>query len=208
MNASYVWYLLAVVVVGLMVDTAGLWREFSRLDAWVAAATPVAAAIAVLVAGALAILRRKDRRALRIALLGGAAAAASIGLLLTDPQYPAKRIHIAEYVAVSWLVYLGLGGRLGGPRRALAALLIAALLGVHDELIQGLHPNRSFGIRDIVANGFGAAAGALIALAVTRVLHTPDAVGAWHHVAILFMALVVGLAVYPLIAAVFGLPFR
>jgi hypothetical protein len=192
MNASYVWYLLAVVVVGLMVDTAGLWREFSRLDAWVAAATPVAAAIAVLVAGALAILRRKDRRA----------------LLLTDPQYPAKRIHIAEYVAVSWLVYLGLGGRLGGPRRALAALLIAALLGVHDELIQGLHPNRSFGIRDIVANGFGAAAGALIALAVTRVLHTPDAVGAWRHVAILFMALVAGLAVYPLIAAVFGLPFR
>ena len=190
MNASYVWYLLAVVVVGLMVDTAGLWREFSRLDAGVAAATPVAAAIAVLVAGAVAILRRKDRRALRIALLGGAAAAASIGLLLTDPQYPAKRIHIAEYVAVAWLVYLGLGGRMGGPRRALATLLIAALLGVHDELIQGLHPDRSFGIRDIVANGFGAAA------------------GAWHHVAILFMALVAGLAVYPLIAAVFGLPFR
>ena len=65
MNASYVWYLLAVVVVGLMVDTAGLWREFSPLDAGVAAATPVAAAIAVLVAGAVAILRRKDRRTLR-----------------------------------------------------------------------------------------------------------------------------------------------
>ena len=108
-----------------------------------------------------------------MALLGGAVVAASIGLLLTDPQYPAKRIHIAKYVAVAWLVYLGLGGRLGGPRRALATLLIAALLGVHDELIQGLHPDRSFGIRDIVANGFGAAAGALIALAVTRVLHTP-----------------------------------
>ena len=208
MIGSYVWYLSAVVLVGLMVDTAGLWRDFSRLDAGAAAATPVVAAIAALIGGGVAILRLKDRRALRLVLLGGAGAAAAIGLLLTDPQYPAKRIHIAEYVVVAWLVYRGLGRRLGGPRRALAALLIAALLGVHDELIQGLHPDRSFGLRDMVANGFGAAAGVLVALAVTRVLHTPDAIHAWRHVAILVTALVAGLAVYPLVGAVYGLPFR
>ena len=79
-------------------------------------------------------------------LLGGSAAVATFGLMLTDPQFPAKRIHVAEYIAVAWLVYRGLGGRLGAPRRAAAAALIASLLGVHDELIQGLHPRRTFGV--------------------------------------------------------------
>ena len=35
------------------------------------------------------------------------------------------------------------------------------VLGAHDELIQGLHPDRYFGHRDIVVDGLSAIAGAL-----------------------------------------------
>ena len=141
-------------------------------------------------------------------LVGGSAAAATFGLMLTDPQFPAKRIHVAEYIAVAWLVYRGLGGRLGAPRRAAAAVLIASLLGVHDELIQGLHPRRTFGVLDIITNGFGATAGALAALAMTTTVNAPDAPRAWRHVAILVLALCATMSAYPLVAILFELSFQ
>ncbi len=39
----------------------------------------------------------------------------------------------------------------------------AALLGVHEELIQGLLPDRTYGVADIAANAVGAGAGSLMA---------------------------------------------
>ena len=46
-----------------------------------------------------------------------------------------------------------------------AAAVISALYGVHDEFLQGFHPDRTFGFRDIGINTLGAIAGALAACA-------------------------------------------
>jgi Na+-transporting NADH:ubiquinone oxidoreductase subunit NqrE len=44
----------------------------------------------------------------------------------------------------------------------LFSFLFAAILGVHDEFLQGFHSSRTFGLRDMVVNSMGAGGGALI----------------------------------------------
>ncbi len=105
MNASYAWYLAAIVLVALMVNAFDLWQAFARSVGSVAVAAPVVAALGVLTGSAIVILRQRNLRAIRCALLGSSVAVAVIGLALTDPQFPAKRIHVAEYIVVAWLVY-------------------------------------------------------------------------------------------------------
>ncbi len=173
-----------------------------------AGASPVLFALVALAGAAAVVLRRGEPRTLRLALLGGALVVAAASLAMTDPEFPPKRVHVPEYIAVAWLIYQGLQGRLGGARRAAAAALLATLLGVHEELAQGLHPQRTLGAFDMVVNGVGAIAGALAALAMTSPLEAPDAPGAWRHVGLLALILLATLPAYPLIAAGFGLPFE
>jgi hypothetical protein len=208
MNVSYAWYFAAIVMVALMINTFDLWQAFASSAGSIAVAGPIVAALVALTGSAIVIYRQGNLRAIRFALIGSSIAVAAIGLALTDPQFPAKRIHVAEYIAVAWLVYRGLGRRLGGPRRAAAAVLIATLLGVHDELVQGLHTQRTFGVLDIVTNGLGAGAGALAALAMTTPLDAPDATQAGRHVVFLVLVLCSTMLAYPLIAAQFGLRFQ
>ena len=87
---------------------------------------------------------------------------AVLGLVLTDPRFPAKRIHVPEYIAVAWLVRAGLRHYLNGWSLTVGAALIASLYGVHDELIQGLHPVRTYGLVDMASNACGATAGAIL----------------------------------------------
>jgi hypothetical protein len=208
MSVSYLWYLAAVALVAVMVNTFELWRAFNSAAESLAGATPVLFALVALAGAAAVVLRRGDPRTLRLALLGGALVVAAVGLAMTDPRFPPKRVHVPEYIAVAWLVYQGLGGRLGGPRRAAAAVLLATLLGVHEELAQGLHPQRTLGALDMAVNGLGSIAGALTALAMTAPLDGPDSPGAWRHVRLLALILLATLPAYPLIAAGFGLPFE
>lgn len=117
MNASYAWYLAAIVLVALMVNTFDLWQIFARSAGPVAVTAPVVATFVALTGSIIVILRQSNLREIRFTLLGISVGVAAIGLALTDPQFPAKRIHVAEYIAVAWLVYRGLGRRLGGGGR-------------------------------------------------------------------------------------------
>ena len=60
------------------------------------------------------------------------------------------------------------GDRLVGYRLAVVSIVTAGLLGVHDEMLQGLHPERRFGVTDILVNALSAAAGACMATAAAR----------------------------------------
>jgi VanZ family protein len=208
MNASYPWYLTAVALIALMLNTFQLWQSAASALGPASVAVPVAAALLALIGCAVAIVRRRDRPAVPFALLGCAAVVAAVGLAVTDPEFPAKRIHVAQYIAVAWLIYRGLGPRLGGPRRAMAAAVISCLLGVHDELVQGLHPLRTFGAVDILTNCLGAAAGVLAALAVTSPMTGSDAQGAWRHVVLVALVVVAAALIYPPTAAYFELSFQ
>jgi hypothetical protein len=84
------------------------------------------------------------------------------GLAITDPQYPAKRIHVPEYMIVSYLIRAGLAQHIKGWSLTLGAILAASLFGIQDELIQGIHSERTYGLPDMLVNTCGAIAGAFL----------------------------------------------
>lgn len=138
-------------------------------------------AVPLLLAGAAAAAagcwawRLRSTLDLRIAAL--AAAAFLTGLLTTDPQFPAKRLHVPEYALLALLVWLALDRRLDRPSRAFVAFAVAFLLGGLEELIQGVLASRTYGLADIATNGFGAASGALFAASFGAARHGPRSGG-------------------------------
>jgi VanZ family protein len=88
-------------------------------------------------------------------------------------QSPEERTHLIEYGLVAVLIYQALTERLRHGRRipapAALAVAVTALLGLLDEGIQAILPNRVFDVRDV---GFNALAGLMAiaaSLAIARV---------------------------------------
>lgn len=159
------WHALAALLVLAFAHTFAIWAWLvARLGQTGAAAIPILLSIAL--AGAfVAILARRGRvdwRCLALATL-----VAGLGLLSTDPQFPAKRIHVPQYALLAAILRLALPD-CAGWTRTLGAAFLAGLYGVHDEFVQGLMPTRSYGLPDMVTNALGAMAGALA-------LHDPRA---------------------------------
>ena len=160
-RAEAAWYGLAVVLVVTFVNSFALWRWLdARLPAVALTAIPFILASPI-VLWAVARLHRGVPRA-RLPWIALAVALAVVAFWITDPDFPAKRSHVAEYILLALVVRRALAFRLDGAWLGLASGLVAALLGVHDELLQGLHPARYFGPLDLAVNGLAAAAGACL----------------------------------------------
>ncbi len=82
-------------------------------------------------------------------------------------EIPNKRIHIPEYVLMSWLLFEALKPDYRGKGGLLLILVLSSLLGIVDEVVQGFHPQRYYGYKDMVVNFLSAAIGVLL-LAVAR----------------------------------------
>lgn len=152
-----------------------------RLGSTGSAILPFAATAAVFLAAVISILRRpisprdkpfySNRRGWTYIVAG--AAIALVGILATDPNFPAKRIHIPQYFILAFVVRRALSFDL--PARWLfpGAVLLTTVLGVHDELIQGLLPTRTFGLRDIGVNFLGALSGGAVGAGLS-LFSTPE----------------------------------
>lgn len=113
---------------------------------------------------AIVIFSRRSERLLPLslsAILAGSALCL-VALAIPDPEIAIKRIHVAQYLLLSLAVRHTLAGRLGGLELTISATLLSCLYGVHDEMLQGLHPDRTFGLRDIMVNTLAACGGGLI----------------------------------------------
>lgn len=154
------WYALAAALVCAYATAFPLWRAASASLGAGFGYVPIAAA-AILVA---VVVWRRRRISWWLLALGTAAAVA--GLLLCDPRFPAKRIHVPEYFVLAIVLRLALRTRLSGIRLMFGSAALAALFGIYDELIQGLLPERTYGTSDIAVNALGALAGAATASAV------------------------------------------
>lgn len=66
---------------------------------------------------------------------------------------PIERIHFIEYGLLGWLSYWA-----GGKK----ALIYVIAIGIIDELIQGILPNRYFDMRDIIMNIIGGGMGIIM----------------------------------------------
>jgi hypothetical protein len=73
-------------------------------------------------------------------------------LIMTLVSNPNKHIHIPEYVLMTWLLYAALSKDHKGSGLFILIFIYASLLGVVDELEQGIHPSRFYGLSDMMVN--------------------------------------------------------
>ena len=167
---------MAVFLVIAYVNTFVIWQTISHVTAsGFRDAIPflVIGLLAAMI-GAFAVIRsRQTRDAIDWKFILAALAVALIGLASTDPAFPAKRIHVPQYMILMFVLSFSVPKRLRTHRTLLFAFLATALYGVHDEFIQGLHQSRTFGVRDMFINLCGAGAGALAVRAFTPAVAVP-----------------------------------
>lgn len=123
---------------------------------------------AVLVTTAVAMVRI-SRRGLSFSLsqLAWLAGVASVFLLLTYHlrRNPEEAVHFIEYGVLSLFLFRGFAHACRTKVVYLDAVLLCAVLGTVDEILQWVMPGRFFDFRDI---RFNAAAGILVQVAVWR----------------------------------------
>lgn len=86
----------------------------------------------------------------------------AFALFIPDPEIAVKRIHVSEYLCLSFVARYAMSLRLSGKPLLLFATLFTAVLGIHDELLQGIHPSRTYGLRDMLVNAVAAIGGGFI----------------------------------------------
>jgi len=152
-------FLLVVIYVNMFQFWAWVSRELG--PGLLLKTLPFMMTILVLLALSIRFIRRVNRGyRIRLGFIGVGIVGAFLALAIPDPHLPIKRIHVAEYILLSFLVRYVLSHRLQRGHLVVFTILVTALYGVHDEMIQGLHSLRYFGWRDIIVNavaGFGGA---------------------------------------------------
>jgi hypothetical protein len=157
------WLVLLFAVSFGFANLFPLWAATSGLlGQGVAGVLPPVVLAGLLLALLAWACRRRSRVNIRPVplVVGSVIALACLGV--TDAAFPAKRIHVAEYLMAACLVRSYLVHLVGGWWLAGLTAALAALCGIHDEMIQGLLPDRTFGLSDIVVDTGGAVAGALM----------------------------------------------
>lgn len=156
-------YMASSILVLVYVNMFPVWKFFStRWDSELFILMPVVVSggtILVITVSSI-FLRQKGRIPIDNQFLILGLLLCVLGLILPDPQFPVKRIHVAEYAFLSLVVRWTMSFRLQGRALLLFSACFVSILGIHDELLQGLHPARTYGLRDMVVNslaGFGGA---------------------------------------------------
>ena len=157
-------YLLCLALVPVYVNMFPIWKYLStRFGDTIFIFLP--AAILLLFLGVILLLYckfgkaapsiRKTRVTLGILLC-------CIGLLSSDPEFPVKRIHVAEYAFLCLVARYAMSHFVHGPALFFFSAGLGTILGVHDEFLQGFHPARTYGLRDMAVNLLGSFGGGLI----------------------------------------------
>jgi hypothetical protein len=72
-----------------------------------------------------------------------------------------KHIHIPEYILMSWILYRALALDYHGSGILLLVFICGAMLGVVDEIMQGIHPQRTYGWTDMIVDAAAGLIGCL-----------------------------------------------
>ncbi len=72
-----------------------------------------------------------------------------------------KHIHIPEYILMSWILYQALALDYQGSGILLLVFICAAMLGVVDEIMQGIHLQRTYGWVDMIIDAAASFIGCL-----------------------------------------------
>jgi len=176
-------YLLSLLLVPVYVSMFPVWQLVNaHVPGDMIAGLPIVLTLAVLLALCLIFYKRRGRTSTgplsRTALFTGIGLCC-IALLLPEAHLPAKKIHVVEYLFLSLVVRFAMSPYLHGHALLICSACFTALLGVHDEFLQGLHPARTYGLSDMLVNSLSGCGGSLIwhACALFRRDVTPDSSG-------------------------------
>ena len=75
----------------------------------------------------------------------------TLALVAIEPN-PNKHIHIPEYIVMAWILFEVLSIDYHGKGLFILIFVCSTLLGIVDELEQGIHPQRFFGWQDMIMN--------------------------------------------------------
>lgn len=73
-------------------------------------------------------------------------------VFVTLEPNPNKHIHIPEYIVMSWILFEALALDYRGKGIFILIFICSSLLGIVDELLQGLRPERFYGWQDMIMN--------------------------------------------------------
>jgi hypothetical protein len=90
-------------------------------------------------------------------------------LIMTQVSNPNKHIHIPEYVLMTWLLYAALSKDYKGKGIFILIFIYASLLGVVDEIEQGINPARFYGLSDMMVNCASALIGVFTLIGLKKV---------------------------------------
>ncbi|MEP4379728.1 MAG: VanZ family protein [Alphaproteobacteria bacterium] len=200
---TFLFHCVAVCLVIAYVNTFVIWQAISNVTSkgFRDAIPFVVIVLLVLIIVVSAWMRSRQRGAvIGWKYIAAALVVALIGLASTDPAFPAKRIHVPQYLILTVLLSFSLPKGLRTNRTLFFVLVAAALYGVHDEFLQGLHDRRTFGVRDMFINFCGAGAGALAIRAFTSTVGRPALEGAEYRmsksVGVAIVLIVIGVSLF------------
>jgi len=93
-------------------------------------------------------------------------------LIMNLVSNPNKHIHIPEYVLMAWLLFAVLSKDYKGKGIFILVFIYASLLGVVDELEQGINPSRFYGLSDMLVNSASALIGVFTIMGLKKVIST------------------------------------
>lgn len=93
-------------------------------------------------------------------------------LIIKLVSNPNKHIHIPEYILMTWLLLAALSADHKGKGLLILVFVYASLLGVVDELEQGIHPARFYGLSDMLVNSASALIGVFTIMGLKKITAT------------------------------------
>jgi len=91
-------------------------------------------------------------------------------LIMKLVSNPNKHIHIPEYVLMAWLLFAVLSKDYKGKGLFMLIFFYATMLGVVDELEQGINPARFYGLSDMMVNSASAMIGVFTIMGLKKVI--------------------------------------
>ncbi len=89
-------------------------------------------------------------------------------IIMTLEPNPNKHIHIPQYTLMAWLLFAVLSKDIKGKELYILIFILGSILGVVDELEQGVHPARFYGWSDMLVNSASTLIGVLTIMGLNK----------------------------------------
>ena len=163
------WALVAVYTF-ILPDAIIVYRAIEAAYGKVAAGKiPLIIVVIVGIAyGAAVVFSHKSLKNLLFLIPSGVIAFLIIKLV----DNPNKHIHIPEYVLMAWLLYTVLSKDHKGKGIFILIFIYGTMLGVVDEMEQGINPARFYGLPDMMVNSSSVLIGVFTLMGLKKVIAT------------------------------------